>query len=94
MRERLTPAPPDHRARAHRFSARPQAQNTPIDAPEKPTEKEMGSMKWDKPGRDLALCTQVAFAGQKAFLTAQANVKADKYGKGGITYNREHVCVC
>ena len=48
----------------------------------------MGSLKWDKPGRDLALFSQVAFAGQKAFLTSQANVKADKYGKGGITYKQ------
>ena len=42
--------------------------------------------------RDEALFTQLIPAGQKAWLTQQANVKPDKVtGRGGQTYNQKEI---
>ena len=50
------------------------------------------TLDWSKHDRDQALMAQVAFAGQKAWLTQKANVKPNKVtGRGGQTYKQKEV---
>jgi len=49
------------------------------------------NFNWKLPGRDEALFAQIIHVGQDVFLNSHANLKADKHGKGGVTYDQKAV---
>ena len=47
-------------------------------------------MKWT-PGRLMLLFAQIIGVGVRAFLTKAANIKEDRHGKGGVSYDQKKV---
>ena len=69
-----------------RAEAEWEVEEVPAPAPE--AEKQMN---WEKNNRKEMLFEQITVKGVDAFLTYKANIKPDKNGKGGKTFNKKDV---